>query len=54
MKLRGMKLYHIIGTFGIRIPENTWHTIIIHEPSITFEAKTGKYKLNSEKSYYKR
>lgn len=42
------ELCQAIGNFGICIPENTWHTVIVHESSITFEGKAGKYKPNTE------
>ena len=29
---------------GCVIPKATWHTIIVHEPSIIFEAKDGAFK----------
>ena len=29
--------------YGIQIPQNAWHTVIVREPSCIFEAKDGKY-----------
>lgn len=31
------------GTFGIQVPQATWHSVIVHEPSTIFEAKDGAY-----------
>ena len=31
------------GTFGIQVPQGTWHSVIPHEPSTIFEAKDGAY-----------
>ena len=31
------------GCYGIQIPQNVWHTVIVKEPSCIFEAKDGKY-----------
>jgi hypothetical protein len=31
------------GIFGIQIPQGKWHTIEVHEPSTTIEAKDGAY-----------
>ncbi len=30
--------------YGIQIPQCTWHSIEVHEPSTIFEAKDGAYK----------
>ncbi len=32
------------GRFGLQIPKGTWHTVIVNEPCIIFEAKDGAYK----------
>lgn len=32
------------GCYGIQIPQNAWHTVIVREPSCIFEAKDGAYK----------
>ncbi len=32
------------GCFGLQIPKGQWHTVIVHEPCIIFEAKDGPYK----------
>ena len=29
--------------YGIQIPQGVWHSIEVHEPSVIFEAKDGKY-----------
>ena len=29
--------------YGIQIPQGTWHSIVVHEPSTIFEAKDGAY-----------
>ena len=31
------------GTFGVQVPQATWHSVIVHEPSTIFEAKDGAY-----------
>lgn len=31
------------GQFGIQVPMMAWHSIVVHEPSIVFEAKDGAY-----------
>ena len=31
------------GKYGIQIPRMAWHTVEVHEPSTTFEAKDGAY-----------
>lgn len=33
------------GKYGIQIPKNVWHTVIVKEPSCIFEAKDGAYVL---------
>ncbi len=32
------------GRFGLQIPKGMWHTVIVDEPCIIFEAKDGAYK----------
>lgn len=32
------------GKYGIQIPAGVWHTIVVMEPSVIFEAKDGAYK----------
>ena len=32
------------GRYGIQIPQGVWHTVVVHEPSVIFEAKNGAYK----------
>lgn len=32
------------GKMGLQIPKGVWHTIIVKEPSVIFEAKDGAYK----------
>lgn len=32
-----------VGIFGCVVPTGVWHTIEVHEPSVIFEAKDGKY-----------
>ena len=29
------------GQYGINVPRMAWHSIVVHEPSIIFEAKDG-------------
>lgn len=29
--------------YGIQVPKMTWHSIVVHEPTIIFEAKDGRY-----------
>ena len=31
------------GLFGCQIPAGVWHSVEVHEPSVIFEAKDGKY-----------
>ena len=33
----------IDGMFGCQVPAGVWHTVEVHEPSVIFEAKDGKY-----------
>ncbi len=32
------------GRYGLQIPKDMWHTIIVNEPCVIFEAKNGAYK----------
>ena len=32
------------GKFGIQVPLGAWHSVVVHEPSTTLEAKDGKYE----------
>ncbi len=37
------------GRFALQIPKGMWHTVIVNEPCVMFEAKDGAYKpLTSE------
>ncbi len=39
--------YHLSpaeGSFALQIPRGMWHTVIVTEPCIIFEAKDGAYK----------
>ena len=29
--------------YGIQVPKMAWHSIVVHEPSVIFEAKDGAY-----------
>lgn len=31
------------GKYGCQIPAGKWHTVEVHEPSVIFEAKDGRY-----------
>lgn len=31
------------GQYGMQVPMGAWHSIVVHEPSIIFEAKDGAY-----------
>ena len=31
------------GQYGIQVPQGVWHKVIVHEPSVIFEAKDGAY-----------
>lgn len=31
------------GNYGCQVPQNTWHTVEVFEPSVIFEAKDGPY-----------
>ena len=33
-----------LGNFGCVVPAGAWHTVVVLEPSVIFEAKDGKYK----------
>lgn len=32
------------GIYGLQIPKGQWHTVIVNEPCVIFEAKDGAYK----------
>ncbi len=32
------------GRYGLQIPKGMWHTVVVDEPCIIFEAKDGPYK----------
>ncbi len=32
------------GRYGLQIPKGMWHTVIVTEPCVIFEAKDGAYK----------
>ncbi len=32
------------GRYGLQIPKGMWHTVIVDEPCVIFEAKDGAYK----------
>ena len=32
-----------IGNYGCVVPAGVWHTVEVHEPSVIYEAKDGKY-----------
>lgn len=32
-----------IGSFGCVVPAGAWHTVVVLEPSVIYEAKEGKY-----------
>ncbi len=32
------------GRFGLQIPKGQWHTVIVDEPCVIFEAKDGAYR----------
>ena len=29
--------------YGIQVPKAAWHSIVVHEPTVIFEAKDGAY-----------
>ncbi len=31
------------GTYGCVVPAGTWHTVDVHEPSVIYEGKDGRY-----------
>ena len=31
------------GRYGLQVPLGVWHTVVVHEPSVIFEAKDGAY-----------
>ena len=32
------------GKFGCQVPKGAWHTVVVMEPSVIFEAKDGAYR----------
>ena len=32
------------GKYGCQVPKGAWHTVVVIEPSVIFEAKDGAYK----------
>ncbi len=32
------------GRYGLQIPKGMWHTVVVTEPCVIFEAKDGAYK----------
>ena len=38
-----MKLSHALGNFVAQIPKGAWHTVIVTEPCVIFEAKDGAF-----------
>ena len=30
--------------YGVQVPQGVWHTVVVHEPSVIFEAKDGAYR----------
>lgn len=32
------------GRYGCQVPKGAWHTVVVNEPSVIFEAKDGAYK----------
>ncbi len=37
-------LYPAEGRFALQVPKGMWHTVIVEEPCVIFEAKDGTYK----------
>ena len=38
-----IRLYPTENQYGCQIPKGAWHTVVILEPSVIFEAKDGMY-----------
>lgn len=36
------------GRFGLQIPKGQWHTVVVEEPCVIFEAKDGEYNPQEE------
>ena len=45
-EVRRIRLCPTEGGYGCQIPQGTWHTVEVIEPSVIFEAKDGAYKSN--------
>ncbi len=41
---RRVHLNHKKGCYGAQIPQGSWHSIEVHEPSVIMEAKDGAYQ----------
>ena len=39
------------ATFGCVVPMGTWHTVLVYEPSVIYEAKDGKYGEDGSEIY---
>jgi cupin fold WbuC family metalloprotein len=37
------KLDPLEGNYGVQIPQDQWHTLVVVEPSVIFEVKDGPY-----------
>lgn len=40
-----------VGNFGCVIPAGVWHTVEVHEPSVIYEAKDGRYGEDGSETY---
>ncbi len=38
------ELCPVEGKFALQVPKGMWHTVIVNEPCVIFEAKDGGYK----------
>ncbi len=44
-------LSHTGNTMGCVVPKGQWHTIDVHEPSVIYEGKDGKYGEDGTESF---
>ena len=41
------------GNVAVSIPAGTWHTVVVHEPTVIFEAKDGPFVPRSDEDILK-
>ena len=55
-RLKEVERFHLCpaeGRYGCQVPKGVWHTIEVIEPSVTYEAKDGKYGEDGSETYSK-